>query len=165
MAIWHIAPLRFAPAFRALGVCDHSWLGEIEKFIIFTFERTSFRFDPVSQSGCSKLYSAKYFSAKWNLLVFRPSGSDTDWDFYRFSSGRFLEFDRSKCIRIFWLTAQFRLISFRDSLLLIALPILPIFILRVLFLLVTEYATNAFFSLNSVEGTSFFERFSFCSLF
>ena len=27
------ASLRFAPAFRALGVCEHSWLGEIEKFI------------------------------------------------------------------------------------------------------------------------------------
>ena len=26
MAIWHVAPLRFAPAFRALGVCEHSWL-------------------------------------------------------------------------------------------------------------------------------------------
>ena len=35
MAIWHVAPLRFAPAFRALGVCEHSWLGEIEKFILF----------------------------------------------------------------------------------------------------------------------------------
>ena len=23
MAIWHVAPLRFAPAFRALGVCEH----------------------------------------------------------------------------------------------------------------------------------------------
>ena len=44
--------LRFAPAFRALGVCEHSWLGEIEKFIFFIFERTWFRFDPVSQSDC-----------------------------------------------------------------------------------------------------------------
>ena len=26
MAIWHVAPLRFAPAFRALGVCEHIWL-------------------------------------------------------------------------------------------------------------------------------------------
>ena len=26
MAIWHVVPLRFAPAFRALEVCDHSWL-------------------------------------------------------------------------------------------------------------------------------------------
>ena len=26
MAIWHVAPLRFAPAFRALGVCEHRWL-------------------------------------------------------------------------------------------------------------------------------------------
>ena len=26
MVKWHIAPLRFAPAFRALGVCEHSWL-------------------------------------------------------------------------------------------------------------------------------------------
>ena len=26
MAMWHIARLRFAPAFRALGVCEHSWL-------------------------------------------------------------------------------------------------------------------------------------------
>ena len=25
MAIWHVAPLRFAPAFRALGVCEHIW--------------------------------------------------------------------------------------------------------------------------------------------
>ena len=25
MAIWHVAPLRFAPAFRALGVCEHVW--------------------------------------------------------------------------------------------------------------------------------------------
>ena len=25
MAIWHVAPLRFAPAFRALGVCQHIW--------------------------------------------------------------------------------------------------------------------------------------------
>ena len=24
--IWHVAPRRFAPAFRALGVCEHSWL-------------------------------------------------------------------------------------------------------------------------------------------
>ena len=24
MAIWHVAPLRFAPVFRALGVCEHS---------------------------------------------------------------------------------------------------------------------------------------------
>ena len=22
-AIWHVAPLRFAPAFRALGICEH----------------------------------------------------------------------------------------------------------------------------------------------
>ena len=55
---------RFAPAFRALEVCEHSCLGEIEKIIFFNFERTSFRFDPVSQSDCRKLYSAKYFSAK-----------------------------------------------------------------------------------------------------
>ena len=26
MAKWHVAPLRFAPAFRALGVCEHIWL-------------------------------------------------------------------------------------------------------------------------------------------
>ena len=26
MAKWHVAPLRFAPAFRALAVCEHSWL-------------------------------------------------------------------------------------------------------------------------------------------
>ena len=26
VCIWHVAPLRFAPAFRALGVCEHSWL-------------------------------------------------------------------------------------------------------------------------------------------
>ena len=26
MAIWHVAPLRFAPAFRTLGECEHSWL-------------------------------------------------------------------------------------------------------------------------------------------
>ena len=26
MAKWHVAPLRFAPAFRVLGVCEHSWL-------------------------------------------------------------------------------------------------------------------------------------------
>ena len=26
MAIWHVAPLRFVSAFRALGVCEHSWL-------------------------------------------------------------------------------------------------------------------------------------------
>ena len=26
MAIWHVAPLRFAPVFRALGVCEHIWL-------------------------------------------------------------------------------------------------------------------------------------------
>ena len=26
MAIWYVAPLRFAPAFRALGVCEHIWL-------------------------------------------------------------------------------------------------------------------------------------------
>ena len=26
MAVWHVAPLRFAPAFRALGVCEHIWL-------------------------------------------------------------------------------------------------------------------------------------------
>ena len=26
MAKWHVAPLRLAPAFRALGVCKHSWL-------------------------------------------------------------------------------------------------------------------------------------------
>ena len=25
MAIWHVALLRFAPAFRALGVCEHIW--------------------------------------------------------------------------------------------------------------------------------------------
>ena len=25
MAIWHVAPLRFAPAFRTLGVCEHIW--------------------------------------------------------------------------------------------------------------------------------------------
>ena len=25
MAIWHVAPFRFAPAFRALGVCEHIW--------------------------------------------------------------------------------------------------------------------------------------------
>ena len=25
MAAWHVAPLRFAPAFRALGVCEHIW--------------------------------------------------------------------------------------------------------------------------------------------
>ena len=25
MAIWDVAPLRFAPAFRALGVCEHIW--------------------------------------------------------------------------------------------------------------------------------------------
>ena len=25
MAIWHVARLRFAPAFRALGVCEHIW--------------------------------------------------------------------------------------------------------------------------------------------
>ena len=25
MAIWHVAPLRFAPAFRALGVCERIW--------------------------------------------------------------------------------------------------------------------------------------------
>ena len=25
MAIWHVAPLPFAPAFRALGVCEHIW--------------------------------------------------------------------------------------------------------------------------------------------
>ena len=32
MAIWKVAPLRFAPAFRALGVCEHTWpfsLGDI----------------------------------------------------------------------------------------------------------------------------------------
>ena len=26
MAKWHVAPLRFVPAFRALEVCEHSWL-------------------------------------------------------------------------------------------------------------------------------------------
>ena len=26
MAIWHVAPLCFAPAFTALGVCEYSWL-------------------------------------------------------------------------------------------------------------------------------------------
>ena len=25
MAKWHVAPLRFAPAFKALGVCEHIW--------------------------------------------------------------------------------------------------------------------------------------------
>ena len=25
MAIWHVAPFRFAPAFRSLGVCEHIW--------------------------------------------------------------------------------------------------------------------------------------------
>ena len=32
MAIWHVAPLRFAPAFRALGVCEYSWLRYNNKF-------------------------------------------------------------------------------------------------------------------------------------
>ena len=53
--------LRFSPAFRALGVCEHSWLGEIENFILKIFERTSFRSACVSQSDCRELYSAKYF--------------------------------------------------------------------------------------------------------
>ena len=25
MVIWHVTPLRFAPALRALGVCDYIW--------------------------------------------------------------------------------------------------------------------------------------------
>ena len=25
MAIWHVAPVRFAPAIRALEVCEHIW--------------------------------------------------------------------------------------------------------------------------------------------
>ena len=25
MTIWHVAPLRVAPAFRELGVCEHFW--------------------------------------------------------------------------------------------------------------------------------------------
>ena len=32
MAIWHVAPLRFAPAFMALGVCEHIWPFNLREF-------------------------------------------------------------------------------------------------------------------------------------
>ena len=56
MVIWHVAPLRFAPAFRALGVCEHIWLrcrnfdpscfDPIQKFGMSTWGLTLI-FDPV----------------------------------------------------------------------------------------------------------------------
>ena len=63
----HMARL-FVPAFRVLGVCEHSWLGEIDKFIFPSLN--GLRFDPVSQSDCRELYSGKYFLRWdfWNLI-------------------------------------------------------------------------------------------------
>ena len=56
MAIWHVAPLRFAHTFRALGVCEHIWLryknfdpscfNPIQKFGMSTWGLTLI-FDPV----------------------------------------------------------------------------------------------------------------------
>ena len=75
MAIWHVAPLRFAPAFRELGVCEHIWpryknfdpscFDPIQKFGMSTWGLTLI-FDPVPSTyfrppGCRY----PYMSLKW----------------------------------------------------------------------------------------------------
>ena len=60
MAIWHVALLRFAHAFRALGVCEHIWLryknfdpscfDPIQKFGMSTWGLTLI-FDPVPSTS------------------------------------------------------------------------------------------------------------------
>ena len=57
--------LRFAPALRALGVCEHSSLGKIEKFIFFSSLNGLRSGSTPSANQIAENYTvAKYFPAK-----------------------------------------------------------------------------------------------------
>ena len=87
MAIWHVAPLRFAPAFRALGVCEHIWLrydpscfDPIQKFDMPTWGLTLI-FDPVPSTYFRPPRCVIYVSLivvvwfRWMLIKSKPPAS------------------------------------------------------------------------------------------
>ena len=90
MAIWHVAPLRFAPAFRALGVCEHIWLryknfdpscfDPIQKFGIVDlrtnsdFRSRSFDLFPPTRMECGRISSYLLYGS-----VASPSSNIEAW--------------------------------------------------------------------------------------
>ena len=84
MVKWHVAPLRFAPAFRALGVCEHIWLqyknfdpscfDPIQRFGMSTWGLTLI-FDPVPSTYFRPHSSFQFLLPKFQLNNFSDLGS------------------------------------------------------------------------------------------
>ena len=92
MAIWHVAPLRFAPSFGALGVCEHIWpfsLRDIWATLLLKFLSPKWL---VTKRPCPQhmphIMIVNRLEA--NKERFRPEGFDQ----IRPHSVRFLQFDQ-----------------------------------------------------------------------